>query len=49
MSDHALVEGFELTVSGGIGTLVLSRPSKRNALSREMWRALPDILSLIHI
>ena len=47
MSDHALVEGFELTVSGGIGTLVLSRPSKRNALSREMWLALPDIMAAI--
>lgn len=47
MSDHALVEGFDLTVSGGIGTLVLSRPAKRNALSREMWLALPDIMAAI--
>ncbi|RBP63140.1 enoyl-CoA hydratase/carnithine racemase [Brevibacterium sanguinis] len=40
--DH---EGFELTVTGGVGTLVIDRPEKRNALSRAMWRALPEIIA----
>lgn len=43
--NYPLVEGFDLTVSGGIGTLVIDRPAARNALSRDMWRALPDIVA----
>lgn len=39
------LEGFDFTVSGGVGTLVLDRTDKRNALSRAMWRALPEIVS----
>jgi len=42
--DH---EGFDFSVADGIGTLVLDRPGKRNALSRDMWLALPDILAAI--
>ncbi|GAA4284698.1 enoyl-CoA hydratase-related protein [Brevibacterium daeguense] len=45
MTEHNLVEGFDLTVSGRVGTLVIDRPEKRNALSRDMWLALPDIVS----
>lgn len=39
------LEGFDFTVSGGVGTLVIDRPDKRNAISRPMWRALPEIIS----
>lgn len=39
------LEGFDFTVSGGVGTLVIDRPEKRNAISRPMWRALPDIIA----
>lgn len=39
------LEGFDFTVTGGVGTLVIDRPEKRNALSRPMWRALPDIIA----
>lgn len=40
-ADH---EGFAYSVADGIGTLVIDRPAKRNALSRAMWQALPGIL-----
>lgn len=39
------LEGFDFTVTGGVGTLVIDRPEKRNAISRPMWRALPDIIA----
>ncbi len=39
------LEGFDFTVSGGVGALVIDRPDKRNALSRAMWRALPEIIA----
>lgn len=39
------LEGFDFTVSGGVGTLVIDRPDKRNALSRPMWRAIPEIIA----
>lgn len=39
------LEGFDFTVSGRVGTLVIDRPEKRNAISRPMWRALPDIIA----
>ena len=41
------IEGFGFTITGGVGTLVFDRPEKRNALSRQMWQALPDILATI--
>lgn len=47
MTGHPRVEGFDLTVEGGVGTLVINRTRKRNALSREMWRALPQIVEAI--
>lgn len=46
-ADIPLVEGFEYGVEDGIATLTISRPEKRNALSREMWLALPGIVSAI--
>ena len=42
--DH---EGFDFTVSGGVGTLVIDRTEKRNALSRPMWRAIPEIIASV--
>jgi enoyl-CoA hydratase/carnithine racemase len=30
--------------AGGVGWLVVNRPEKRNAFSRAMWAALPDVL-----
>lgn len=39
------LEGFDFTVTGGVGTLVIDRPEKRNAISRPMWRALPEIIA----
>src|SRR5699024_2695920 len=42
--DH---EGFDFTVSGGVGTLVIDRTENRNALSRPMWRAIPEIIASV--
>ena len=42
--DH---EGLDFTVSGGVGTLVIDRTEKRNALSRPMWRAIPEIIASV--
>jgi enoyl-CoA hydratase/carnithine racemase len=41
------LEGFGFTVTGGVGTLVIDRTDKRNALSRAMWRALPEIIASV--
>jgi enoyl-CoA hydratase/carnithine racemase len=37
-------EGLRLAVAGGVGTVTIDRPAKRNAMSADMWRALPGIL-----
>ncbi|UVI37104.1 enoyl-CoA hydratase/isomerase family protein [Brevibacterium spongiae] len=39
------LEGFDFTVTGGVGTLVIDRTDKRNAISRAMWRSLPEIIA----
>lgn len=41
------LEGFDFTVTGGVGTLVIDRTDKRNAISRAMWRALPEIIASV--
>lgn len=41
------LEGFDFTVTRGVGTLVIDRPEKRNALSRAMWRQLPEIIAAV--
>ncbi|PMD05444.1 enoyl-CoA hydratase/isomerase family protein [Brevibacterium paucivorans] len=45
--DVPLVPGFEYSVENGIAVLTISRVEKRNALSREMWKALPGIAKAI--
>ncbi len=35
---------LRLEVDGPVGTLILDRPSARNAMTRQMWRALPRLL-----
>jgi len=37
MSDHILRE-----ISGGVMTLTMNRPEKKNALTRDMYQALAD-------
>ena len=37
-------EQLDVSVQGGIATVVLNNPSRRNALSRAMVRALPQVL-----
>jgi enoyl-CoA hydratase/carnithine racemase len=46
-SRPVVCEGFDFTVSGGVGTLVIDRTEKRNAISRTMWRALPEIIASV--
>lgn len=45
--DLPLVPGFEYSVENGIAVLTISRVEKRNALSREMWKALPGIAKAV--
>ncbi|MCX5193362.1 enoyl-CoA hydratase-related protein [Streptomyces sp. NBC_00249] len=33
------------TVAGGVATVVISHPAKRNAMTAAMWRALPELLA----
>ncbi|SNR37089.1 enoyl-CoA hydratase/isomerase family protein [Actinomadura mexicana] len=37
-------EGLRFEAAGGVGTVTIDRPAKRNAMSADMWRALPGIL-----
>ncbi len=39
------VEGLRLERAGAVATLWLDRPSRRNALTLAMWRAIPDLLA----
>ncbi|MER5641982.1 enoyl-CoA hydratase/isomerase family protein [Kitasatospora sp. NPDC002227] len=39
------VDGLRARLApGGVATLVLDRPQRRNAVTKEMWRALPTVL-----
>lgn len=40
-----MTEALRVTREGSIATLVLNRPEKHNAITAEMWRALPGLLS----
>lgn len=35
---------LETTVEDGVGTILINRPEKRNAMNAQMWRALPRLL-----
>ncbi len=40
-------EGLSVAAQGRIGTIVLDRPAKRNAICRAMWAALPSAVALL--
>jgi enoyl-CoA hydratase/carnithine racemase len=40
-----LTSHLRVVIDGTIGRLVLNRPDKRNAISRAMWRAIPDAVA----
>lgn len=33
------------TVADGVATVVISHPAKRNAMTADMWRAVPELLT----
>ncbi|MFA1541482.1 enoyl-CoA hydratase/isomerase family protein [Actinomadura monticuli] len=39
--------GLDVEVADGVGTITIDRPAKRNAMSADMWRALPGILDAL--
>ncbi|MFG2087026.1 enoyl-CoA hydratase/isomerase family protein [Spirillospora sp. NPDC048824] len=39
-----MAAGLNAEVAEGVGTITIDRPAKRNAMSADMWRALPGIL-----
>jgi enoyl-CoA hydratase/carnithine racemase len=43
----AAADGFRVAVGGGIAVLTIERESKRNALTLDMWSALPQMLATI--
>ncbi|MFD4639101.1 enoyl-CoA hydratase/isomerase family protein [Lentzea sp. NPDC058436] len=40
-------EFLELSAAGPVATLTINRPSKRNAMSYDMWSAIPGLLSRV--
>lgn len=43
MEEHLFAEHLRLAVDGRVATLVIDRPARRNAMSYEMWSALPSV------
>ena len=41
------VDQLRLTISDRIATLTIDRPERRNALSYEMWSALPELMAQV--
>jgi enoyl-CoA hydratase/carnithine racemase len=37
------MDGFSLTIDGPLARLSLNRPERRNVVTRDMWRALPEL------
>ncbi|MEE3622957.1 enoyl-CoA hydratase-related protein [Nitrospirillum sp. BR 11752] len=44
---HERVAGFDLAVNGGVATLTVNRPGKHNALTLDMWLALPELMATV--
>jgi enoyl-CoA hydratase/carnithine racemase len=40
-----MVEGLEFTRDGEVGRLAFARPEKKNAITRDMWTAIPEIVA----
>lgn len=40
-----MTHGVEFVVEGAVGTLTFSRPEKKNAITYEMWSAVPEIVA----
>lgn len=43
----SVAAGLDFEVAEGVGTITIDRPAKRNAMSADMWRALPGILDTL--
>ncbi|GLZ33365.1 enoyl-CoA hydratase [Lentzea sp. NBRC 105346] len=43
----AVSEFLELTTAGPVATVTINRPAKRNAMSHEMWSALPGLMDAV--
>ncbi|MDZ5648929.1 enoyl-CoA hydratase-related protein [Nitrospirillum sp. BR 11828] len=41
------VAGFSLAVNEGVATLTVNRPGKHNALTLDMWLALPELMATV--
>ncbi|TDD84080.1 enoyl-CoA hydratase/isomerase family protein [Actinomadura rubrisoli] len=39
-----MTAGLDCQIAEGVGTITIDRPAKRNAMSADMWRALPGLL-----
>ncbi|MCD0452520.1 enoyl-CoA hydratase-related protein [Actinocorallia sp. API 0066] len=39
--------GLETAISGGVATVTIAHPAKRNAMTAAMWRELPDLLAVL--
>ncbi|NED57478.1 enoyl-CoA hydratase/isomerase family protein, partial [Micromonospora aurantiaca] len=42
-----MAAGLGFDVAAGVATITIDRPAKRNAMSADMWRALPGILDTL--
>jgi enoyl-CoA hydratase/carnithine racemase len=47
MTELALPSGLRLEVDASVATLVIDRPARRNALSLEMWQAIPRVAAAV--
>lgn len=43
----AVSEFLDLTAAGAVATLTINRPAKRNAMSYDMWSALPGLMASV--
>src|SRR6478672_12259917 len=40
-----MAAGLEFARDGEVGTLTFARPEKKNAISHDMWAAIPDVVA----